>query len=170
MKEFLPAVYGGLGYSKISENGYTKHQVYWFKVEPIKWRILTTSGNSAYIMSDIALDAFWLEPNRGEPGFYNGEYGFFRKDQNGNMDGTYANNWEYCFLRQWLNETFYNEVSTICKRKSYRPRASTTAREVAIRTNTRRITRILTARKTSLGKTSMPPNVKIRMIRSFCCL
>ena len=110
MKEFRPAIYGSLGYSKISENGYTNHQVYWFKVEPIKWRILTTSNNSAYIMSDIALDAFWLEPNRGETGFYNGEYGIFRKDQNGNMDGTYANNWEYCFLRGWLNETFYNEV------------------------------------------------------------
>lgn len=26
------------------------------------------------------------------------------------MDGTYANNWEYCFLRGWLNETFYHEV------------------------------------------------------------
>lgn len=110
MKEFRPAVYGSLGYSKISENGYTNHQVYWFKVEPIKWRILTTSNNSAYIMSDIALDAFWLEPNRGEAGFYNGEYGIFRKDLNGNMDGTYANNWEYCSLRRWLNETFYNEV------------------------------------------------------------
>lgn len=110
MKEFRPTIHGSLGYSKISENGYTNHQVYWFKVEPIKWRILTTSNNSAYIMSDIALDAFWLEPNRGETGFYNGEYGIFRKDQNGNMDGTYANNWEYCFLRQWLNETFYNGV------------------------------------------------------------
>ena len=109
MKEFRPAVYGSLGYSYISANHYTNRQVYWFKVEPIKWRILTTSNNSAYIMSDIALDAFWLEPNRYQ-GFYNEEYGVFRKDQNGNMDGTYANNWEYCFLRQWLNETFYNEV------------------------------------------------------------
>ena len=117
MKEFRPAVYGSLGYSIISDNHYTNHQVYWFKVEPIKWRILTTSGNSAYIMSDIALDAFWLEPNRGEAGFYNGEYGIFRKDQNGNMDGTYANNWEYCFLRQWLNETFYNEVFNDLQKK-----------------------------------------------------
>ena len=109
MKEFRPAIHGSLGYSYISANHYTNRQVYWFKVEPIKWRILTTSNNSAYIMSDVALDAFWLEPNRYQ-GFYNEEYGVFRTDNNGNMDGTYANNWEYCFLRQWLNETFYNEV------------------------------------------------------------
>ena len=110
MKEFRSAVYGSLGYSYISANHYTNHQVYWFKVEPIKWRILTTSGNSAYIMSDIALDAFWLEPNRREAGFYKGEYGVFRGTKESDVDGTYANNWEYCFLRRWLNETFYNEV------------------------------------------------------------
>ena len=109
MKEFRPAINGSLGYPIIRDNHYTNHQVYWFKVEPIKWRILTTSNNSAYLMSDVALDAFWLEPNI-YPGFYNDEYGVFRKDQNGNMDGTYANNWEYCFLRRWLNENFYNEV------------------------------------------------------------
>lgn len=95
--------------SYIMKNGYFTYEVYWFKYEPIKWRILTTSGNSAYIMSDIALDSFSIQPDRYQ-GFYNEEYGVFRTDQNGNMDGTYANNWEYCFLRQWLNETFYKEV------------------------------------------------------------
>lgn len=95
--------------SYIMKNGYFTFEVYWFKYEPIKWRILTTSGNSAFIMSDIALDSFSIQPDRYQ-GFYNEEYGVFRTDQNGNMDGTYANNWEYCFLRQWLNETFYKEV------------------------------------------------------------
>lgn len=95
--------------SYIMKNGYFTFEVYWFKYEPIKWRILTTSGNSAYIMSDIALDSFSIQPDRYQ-GFYNEEYGVFRTDQNGNMDGTYANNWEYCFLRGWLNETFYNAV------------------------------------------------------------
>ena len=93
----------------IMDNGYFTTEVYWFKYEPIKWRILTTSKNSAYIMSDIALDSFSIQPNRYQ-GFYNEKYGVFKTDQNGNMDGTYANNWEYCFLRQWLNETFYKEV------------------------------------------------------------
>ena len=116
MAEYRPAINGSLGYTHVNENGYVNHQVYWFKVEPIKWRILTTSGNSAYLMCDVALDCFWLEPNRDHGG-YNGENGVFRKDQNGNLDGTYANNWEYCFLRQWLNETFYNEVFNDLQKK-----------------------------------------------------
>lgn len=94
--------------SYIMKNGYFTFEVYWFKYEPIKWRILTTSGNSAYIMSDIALDSFSIQPDRkGE-----NRDGLFAEYNNstGVPDGTYANNWEYCFLRQWLNETFYNEV------------------------------------------------------------
>ena len=92
----------------IMDNGYFTSEVYWFKYEPIKWRILTTSGNSAYIMSDIALDSFSMQPNRkGE--IRDGLYADYN-NSTGVPDGTYANNWEYCFLRRWLNETFYNEV------------------------------------------------------------
>ena len=94
--------------SYIMKNGYFTLEVYWFKYEPIKWRILTTSGNSAYIMSDIALDSFSIQPNRKSEMRDDlfAEY----NNSTGVPDGTYANNWEYCFLRQWLNETFYNEV------------------------------------------------------------
>ena len=94
--------------SYIMKNGYFTLKVYWFKYEPIKWRILTTSGNSAFIMSDIALDSFSMQPNRksenrdGLLADYNNSAGV--------PDGTYANNWEYCFLRGWLNDTFYKEV------------------------------------------------------------
>lgn len=94
--------------SYIMKNGYFTSEVYWFKYEPIKWRILTTSGNSAYIMSDIALDSFSIQPNRKEEN-RDGLYASYNNSP-GVPDGTYANNWEYCFLRSWLNETFYNEV------------------------------------------------------------
>ena len=94
--------------SYIMKNGYFTFEVYWFKYEPIKWRILTTSGNSAYIMSDIALDSFSIQPNRkGE--IRDGLYADYNNSP-GVPDGTYANNWEYCFLRRWLNDTFYNAV------------------------------------------------------------
>ena len=94
--------------SYIMENGYFTFEVYWFKYEPIKWRILTTSGNSAFIMSDIALDSFSIQPDRKSEN----RDGLFADYNNskGVPDGIYANNWEYCFLRGWLNETFYNEV------------------------------------------------------------
>ena len=94
--------------SYIMKNGYFTLEVYWFKYEPIKWKILTTSGNSAFIMSDIALDSFSMQPDRkGEN--RDGLYASYN-NSTGVPDGTYANNWEYCFLRGWLNETFYNEV------------------------------------------------------------
>ena len=92
----------------IMDNGYFTFKVYWFKYEPIKWRILTTSGNSAFIMSDIALDFFSMQPDRKDEirddllASYNNSTGV--------PDGIYANNWEYSFIRRWLNETFYNEV------------------------------------------------------------
>ena len=95
-------------YDKITDNGYYKLNVYWFKYEPIKWRILTTSENSAFIMSDIALDFFSMQPDRKSEirddllASYNNSAGV--------PDGIYANNWEYSFIRSWLNETFYNEV------------------------------------------------------------
>ena len=95
-------------YDVITDNGYYRLNVYWFKYEPIKWRILTTSGNSAFIMSDIALDFFSMQPDRKSEirndllASYNNSAGV--------PDGTYANNWEYSFIRSWLNETFYNEV------------------------------------------------------------
>ena len=95
-------------YDKITDNGYYKLNVYWFKFEPIKWRVLTTSDNSAYIMSDIALDFFSMQPDRKDEN----RDGLFASYNNspGVPDGIYANNWEYSFIRSWLNETFYNEV------------------------------------------------------------
>ena len=94
--------------SYIMKNGYFTLEVYWFKYEPIKWKILTTSGNSAFIMSDIALDSFSMQPDRKEE-IRDDLYASYN-NSTGVPDGTYANNWEYCFLRGWLNETFYNEV------------------------------------------------------------
>ena len=95
-------------YDKITENGYYKLNVYWFKYEPIKWRILTTNENSAFIMSDIALDFFSMQPNRKSE-IRDGLFASYN-NSTGVPDGTYANNWEYSFIRSWLNETFYNEV------------------------------------------------------------
>ncbi len=96
--------------SYIMKNGYFTYEVYWFKYEPIKWRILTTSGNSAFIMSDIALDSFSIQPDRTRARIAT-TYGVSEQTIRRVIpDGTYANNWEYCFLRGWLNETFYNEV------------------------------------------------------------
>lgn len=102
-------------YDDITDNGYYRLNVYWFKYEPIKWRILTTSGNSAFIMSDIALDFFSMQPDRKSE-IRDDLYASYNNSP-GVPDGTYANNWEYSFIRSWLNETFYNEVFNDLQKK-----------------------------------------------------
>lgn len=67
------------------DNGYSTGTVYWFKYEPIKWRILTESDGKAMILSELMLD--------------NQQYDY---------DGSYSNNYANSTIRRWLNDTFYN--------------------------------------------------------------
>ena len=77
------------------DNGYFERTTYWFKYEGIKWRVLTESGNRAFLMCDIAIDA---------QQYYHDEYGTRTID--GKM--VYSNNYAESEIRKWLNETFYN--------------------------------------------------------------
>lgn len=67
------------------DNGYYTGTVYWFKWEPIKWRILTESDGKAMILSELMLDS-----------------------QQYHYDGSYSNNYANSTIRRWLNDTFYN--------------------------------------------------------------
>ena len=67
------------------DNGYSTGTVYWFKYEPIKWRILTESDGKAMILSELMLDS-----------------------QQYDYDGSYSNNYANSTIRAWLNDTFYN--------------------------------------------------------------
>ena len=67
------------------DNGYSTGTVYWFKWEPIKWRILTESNGKAMILSELMLDS-----------------------QQYDYDGSYSNNYANSTIRAWLNDTFYN--------------------------------------------------------------
>lgn len=52
--------------------------------ERIKWRVLSVDGNDAFLMSDQALD--------------------FKR----NSDNNRSEAWATCYLREWLNSTFYD--------------------------------------------------------------
>ncbi len=76
--------------SSQDESGYYTNTTYWFKYEPIKWRIITTDYNGsgkAMLLADIVLD--------GQHYDYN-------------SDGTYSNNYAESSIRAWLNDNFYN--------------------------------------------------------------
>ncbi|MBR2480379.1 MAG: hypothetical protein IKB56_03630, partial [Clostridia bacterium] len=80
--------------SNQDDNGYSTGNVYWFKYELIKWRILSESGGKALILSELILDSQEFYPSTNS------------RTENGTT--IYANNWEYSTIRKWLNETFYN--------------------------------------------------------------
>ena len=95
-------------YNYQNDYGYTKGNVYWFKYEPIKWVILKEDkeNNKAMIMAELALDVkpFQDLVKQDNRMFYNGSLNA--------PEDTMSYNWEYSYIRKWLNETFYNNAFT----------------------------------------------------------
>ncbi len=86
------------------DNGYFINNVYWFKYEPVKWRILTRDNDKALIMCDIIIDTQAFQSN-----YYIDGYIYYT----GSIDDehrVYANNYVHSSIRQWLNESFYNQI------------------------------------------------------------
>ncbi len=83
---------------------------YYFKVERLKWRILSRDDTTALIVCDQVLRAMAYQTNYDSSTYY-------LKDEYGNkIDGLYANNYKYSELREWLNNGFYNQAfSTLDK-------------------------------------------------------
>ncbi len=77
-----------------SENGYRISQVYWFKYEPIKWRILTEESGKALLLCEMVIDS----------------QEYYHSESSRTVEGStvYANNYEYSNIRTWLNNNFYN--------------------------------------------------------------
>ena len=76
-------------YSGSSNNYYSwsdSDTYHYFRYEPIKWRVLMTSGNSAFLMADEAIDC--------------------QKYNNKTIAGT----WEASTIRTWLNENFFKSA------------------------------------------------------------
>lgn len=98
--EYRPGTGGGIkgdSYSNQRENGYHPNKVYYFKYEPLTWRVL--DPDEGYIMCDNIIDS------QSYQNFV------IRKDgklYNSKDFTNYVSDWETCSLRQWLNKTFYN--------------------------------------------------------------
>lgn len=98
--EYRPGTGGGLkgdSYSNQRGNGYHPNNVYYFKYEPLTWRVL--DPDEGYIMCDNVIDS------QSYQNFV------IRKDgklYNSKDCTNYVSDWETCSLRQWLNKTFYN--------------------------------------------------------------
>ncbi len=84
--------------TKQKENGYEVNELYWFKWEPIEWRVLEKDDETkeAFLMSNVILDS---------QQYYNKAVGSTRT-----IDGrtVYENNYKESDIRTWLNETFFD--------------------------------------------------------------
>lgn len=75
------------------DNGYLINEQYWFKWEPIEWRVLEKTDGEAFLMSNVILDA----------------QHFYNNQNDRDMSGTtvYPNNYKESDIRAWLTGTFY---------------------------------------------------------------
>ena len=90
-------------FSHQEKNGYHTETVYWFKYEPVKWRVLDPA--TGMVMSEIILDSqaynnFILVDGTDEDGD-----GVCWGDSSKTY---YANNYAKSSIREWLNKDFYN--------------------------------------------------------------
>ena len=75
-------------------------ETYYFKVEPIRWRILSADGGSAILLCDSVITnlAYQSDTSKNSNVHYT--------SSNGAPNGTYANNYKYSEVRTWLNDIF----------------------------------------------------------------
>lgn len=83
------------------------HKVYYFKIEPIRWRILSEEKGRALILCDSIIANTAYQNNVSYEG------GKPCTTANGAPAGTSANNYAYSQLRAWLNGTFYDTAFNI---------------------------------------------------------
>ena len=117
-----------------ANNGYYTDTTYWFKYEPISWKIL--DSETGLVMSELLIDA---QAFNNEVYYYNAtpsveyNYNTYFNDSNHTY---YANNYEVSTVRQWLNNDFYItafkdsekekiKISTISNGDKYYPCNST---------------------------------------------
>ncbi len=75
------------------DNGYYVNTLYWFKYEPIEWRILDKDGNTALLMSNLILDS---------------QHFYHDTEDRYESNTIYPNNYKESDIRVWLNDKFYN--------------------------------------------------------------
>lgn len=84
------------GNSYQDNNGYTTGTTYWFKYEPLKWRVLDAS--TGLVMCETIIDSQpysnYVKYNSSDDEYYNEK-------------GKYTTDWETSSLNEWLNRDFY---------------------------------------------------------------
>lgn len=86
--------------------------IYYFKVEPIRWKILSEENGEALVLCDSILISLPYQSNYYKSGNY------YYTTANGAPEGTYASNYKYSNVRYWLNSVFYETAFTQYQKES----------------------------------------------------
>lgn len=96
-------------YATQDDNGYSKNTVYWFKFEPIDWRVLDLA--TGLVMCETIIDSQPYSSTIYSNG--DGTYDYFNDSSYKN----YASDYETSSIRKWLNNDFYNTAFTDSEKK-----------------------------------------------------
>lgn len=104
----------GKKYEFSDETVITEENTYYFKVEPIKWKVfgqfnLNTGRIQLYLLSELILDSMCFKEIYTESFVDGNWYG---------NENQLANNWAYSDVRKWLNDDFYKMAFTEEERAS----------------------------------------------------
>lgn len=104
INQYRPASTGYLSTADKSyqdDNGYYTGNTYYFKYEPLTWRVLDPS--EGYVMCNQIIDS---------QAYQNFFYENFSEYYNSKGCTNYASDWVTSSLRQWMNNDFYNTAFT----------------------------------------------------------
>ena len=85
-----------MSYKFINGSTIQSRQTYYFKVEPIKWRVLEEADGTYTLLSEYIID--------------NQVFCTSRDNRTIGDQTIYANNYEHSTIREWLNNAFYNKA------------------------------------------------------------
>ena len=97
---YQPSTYSN---SHQPENHYLTNTIYWFKFEPLNWRIL--NPNEGFIMCETIIDA---QPYSNTIYYDNSSISTTHAYFNDSSYTNYANDYNTSSIRVWLNDDFYN--------------------------------------------------------------
>ena len=93
------------------DNGYRTNTIYWFKFEPIDWRVLDT--DTGLVMCETIIDSQPYSNTIYCNGSESSTYAYFNDSSYKN----YASDYETSSIRKWLNNDFYNTAFTDSEKK-----------------------------------------------------
>lgn len=86
------------------DNGFASGKVYWFKFEPIEWRVIRKDNGVLTLLCEKIIDSQ--------------DYNYSLDNQVDGGKSRYANNYAYSSIRKWLNNEFYSVAFSESEKES----------------------------------------------------